>query len=113
MHPRSTPPASHRGFAHFVALIFAGFALATAGFAAAETKNPFNIPEAAAAVSLMVFSEQSGHGVIFSTDAVKGVKTNAVHGELPAREALARLVARTGLAAKFDEPSGEIGRAHV
>lgn len=72
---------------------------------AAETKRPFSVPAGAAETTLKLFSEQSGRGVVFSTDAVKGITTNPVRGELTASEALDRLVARTGLAIRWDEPS--------
>lgn len=93
----------------FVALLWLAAVVASAGAALAadaNTKRSFDIPPATAEVSLKLFSEQSGRGVIFSTDSLKGVKTNAVRGEFTAPEALDLVIARTELVATLDAATG-------
>lgn len=73
---------------------------------AAETKRKFNLPAGDAAQTLPRFAEQADREIVFSPAIVRGVKTNAVAGELGAREALDRLVAGTELVATQDTGSG-------
>lgn len=86
-------------------LIATSLAWTSAAFSA-EVKRTFNIAAGKAEVALKAFSEQSTHGVIFSTDAVAGITTNAVRGEFTPPDALARLVAGTGLTVQFDRETG-------
>lgn len=79
---------------------------AAATFDATEATRRFDLPAAPAEVALKRFSQQSGHGVIFSTAAVAGITTNPVRGQFTPRAAIEELVARTGLAVRFDERSG-------
>ncbi len=74
-------------------------------FAATETKRPFDLPADSAEKTLKFFSEQSGHGLIMGADAVGAARTNAVRGEFTAPEALARMLAGTGLLATQDAKS--------
>ncbi|MFO1451275.1 MAG: TonB-dependent receptor [Opitutaceae bacterium] len=69
-------------------------------------RHAFELSAGAAEPSLKRFSEQSGHQVLFPTDLVKNVRTNAVRGTLTAREALERLLADTGLSASQDAATG-------
>src|SRR5262245_60562976 len=70
---------------------------ALAGAADDTGKRPFALPADSAERSLKVFSEQSGRGVIFLADIVKGVQTNRVAGEFTPAEALDALLRGTGL----------------
>ncbi len=75
-----------------------GLLLALSSFAAATApKRSYNVPAGDAAVALRVFAEQSGQEIIYPAESVRGIRTNAVRGELTAREALDRLVAGTAL----------------
>lgn len=56
--------------------------------------------------SLKVFSEQSGCGVIFVTDSVKGLRTNPVKGNFTPSEALDILLRNTGLVSSSDAATG-------
>jgi len=58
--------------------------------------------------TLRRFVEISGREVVYLTDAVRHVTTNPVRGEYTAREALARLIADTGLAVAEDVTSGAL-----
>ena len=86
-------------------LWFSLFLLFAAVLSSAESRRNFNIPAELAEKSLKIFSEQSGRGVVFSTDALKHVRTNAVQGTYTVREAIDRLLANTGLVAVDDESS--------
>ena len=92
--------------------LFATLALAWAA-AADPPKTRFRLPEGDAAVTLRQFSQQARTPIVYPVDAVSGVKTNAVHGDFTAREALDRMVAGTGLIASQDAGTGAltVGRA--
>ncbi|MDP3073026.1 MAG: TonB-dependent receptor plug domain-containing protein [Opitutaceae bacterium] len=60
-------------------------------------KRAYDVPAGDAAVSLRLFSEQSGQEIIYPAENVKGVKTNALKGEFTPREAINRLIAGTPL----------------
>ena len=74
--------------------------------AADEGKRTFDLPAASAEKSLKAFSEQSGRGVMFLTDVVKGVQTNRVAGEHTPREALDAMLHGTGLVSTRDATTG-------
>ena len=102
-------PLCHRisGF-KFRGLFLAAFCaltLATAVFAAASKKN-FDLPAGDAVQTLKVFSEQSGEQIVYPVEQIRGQRTNAVRGELTAREALDAMLAQTGLVAVQDEKTG-------
>ncbi|MEO6245000.1 MAG: TonB-dependent receptor [Opitutaceae bacterium] len=99
-----SPPSSHWRSSALRRLIALCFSVAT--LFAAEAKRTFNVPAGPAEVALKLYSEQSGRGVIFSTDSLGAVKTNALRGEFTAREALNRLVAGTDLIVTADEKTG-------
>ncbi len=69
-------------------------------------KKSFNIPADSAERTLKSFSDQSGRGVVYVEDAVKGVQTNAVEGQFTPAEALDMLVKGTGLVVSYDATSG-------
>lgn len=68
----------------------------------------YDIPRGGAVETLRRFVEISGREVVYLTDAVRHVTTNPVRGEYTAREALARLIADTGLAVAEDVTSGAL-----
>jgi len=71
-----------------------------------DDKRNFDLPAGQAEPSLKQFSEQSGHQLLFPTELVKGVRTNAVKGEFTSREALDRMLANTSLTAGQDMKTG-------
>lgn len=78
--------------------------LFTAFVSAADlAKKSYQLPAGDAAVTLKRFSEQSGEQIVYPVDSVRGVQTNAVSGELTAREALGRMLAGTALVTVQDE----------
>ena len=60
-------------------------------------KRKFDIQADLAENSLRVFSAQSGAEVLFSSDAARGVRTNAIKGEFLPGEALKKMLAGTAL----------------
>jgi catecholate siderophore receptor len=82
--------------------------LSLVGYArAADTaRKSFDLPADLIEPSLKRFSAQSGLQVLFPTDAVAGLHTAAVRGELTSRAALDRLLAGTGFEAFQDPKSG-------
>ncbi len=98
-------PHSH-GPAAAVLLLLQLLLLPALLIAAEEGKRTFKISSSGAEAALKAFSEQSGRQVIAPTDLVKGVRTQAVQGEFTPREALDRLLLKSGLTAHFDDASG-------
>ncbi|MFI5335634.1 MAG: TonB-dependent siderophore receptor [Opitutales bacterium] len=76
--------------------------------AAAESRQTYDLPAGEAPTTLRQFSEQSGREVLFAAEAVRGVHTNAVHGEYTPREALDLVLADTALVAVADPQSGAL-----
>jgi len=83
-------------------------ALAGATSAADQAKKIYQLPAGDATATLKRFSELSGEQIVYPVDAVRGVQTNALSGELSAREALDRLVAGTELRVVQDASSGAL-----
>ena len=79
------------------------FVLGTTARAADAAKKTYDVPAGDAATTLRQFGDQSGEQVVFPVDQVRGVKTNAVKGELTAREALNRMVGGTDLVVAQDK----------
>jgi iron complex outermembrane receptor protein len=77
-----------------------------AAHAAEEAKRSYNVPAADAAVALRQFSETSGKEVLFAAETVRGVRTPALRGDFTPPQALAALLAGTGLVATPDARSG-------
>src|SRR5687768_11325998 len=78
----------------------AGLALAVAtgpARAADATRRSFDVPADDATVSLKRFAEQSGQGIVYAADAVRGTRTKGVKGELAPMEAIQRMLAGTEL----------------
>ncbi len=64
----------------------------------------FDIPAQPASSALVTFSKLTGAEVLFAADKVEGIRANAVTGALEPGEALARLLAETGLVASQRAP---------
>lgn len=71
-----------------------------------DTRFRFDIPAGDAVMALRRFASQSRVQLIYSGDAVAGVKTSAIKGELTPIEALERMLQGTRLTAKHDERTG-------
>ena len=83
-------------------------ALSGATSAADQAKKSYQLPAGDAAATLKRFSELSGEQIVYPVDAVRGVQTNALSGELSARDALDRLIAGTELRVVQDASSGAL-----
>ncbi len=92
-------------------LAFATFSssVALANEGAANATRNFNLPADVASRTLQQFSEQAGVQVLFPTDLVHGIRTNAVRGGFTPRAALAQMVAGTPLVVVYDEKTGALG----
>ena len=86
----------------------AALCLASLLHAAEPAKKPFDVPAGAAEGALKKFSEQSGVRVVFPTDGVSGIRTNAVQGEFVASDALTRMLDGTNLVAVRDPKTGAL-----
>ncbi|MEO7700077.1 MAG: TonB-dependent receptor plug domain-containing protein [Opitutus sp.] len=73
-----------------------------------STATRFDVPAGDAAEMLKRFSAQARREILFPADAVIGVKTNAIKGALTVRDALDRMVARTGLTVAEDSQTGAL-----
>ena len=69
-------------------------------------KQYFEIPAGKARLALKQFAAQAQREIMFPVDSVDGVKTNGVKGQMTAVEAIARMLAGTGLVAVLDEKTG-------
>ncbi len=90
------------------AVVVGALLLPRAERAATEPRQPCDLPAGEAPATLRLFSDHFGKEVLFAADIVRGVRTNAVHGDYTAREALDRMFAGTDLAAVSDERSGAL-----
>ncbi len=86
--------------------LIAGTAIAT--LATAATAEQFNIPAGDLKTALDVYARQTGTQLLVSTDAVKGVHTRGVQGDMGADAALSRLLSGTGFKSINTAP-GAIG----
>ena len=93
-------------------LRFRGWLAATVSCAAllagAAQAAEFNVPAGDLKVALDTYARQSGVALLFSTQTIRGVRTDGVKGNLPANDALAKILAGTGLSA-YRDPDGSIG----
>ncbi len=78
-----------------------------AAFSTCAQAQNFNISGGDLATALDVYIAQTGVQLIVSEDAVKGVRTNGVKGDLSASDALIQLLAGTGFATHRED--GAIG----
>lgn len=104
----SLPACFRQALSHsaFLAIGVLLFSLSSGQLAASEALKSFDLPADQAERSLKRFSEQSGHEVLFPTETVSNVRTNAVRGRLVPRVALERMLANTELLAQLDEQTG-------
>lgn len=79
--------------------------LATVCTVAADAPRDFDVPSGPAAETLKRFAAQAAHEIVFASDKVERVTTNAVRGRYTAPEAIAVLLANTGLRATLDAAS--------
>ena len=87
------------------ALGFAGWAVLTA-FAVENARKAFDVPAGEALVTLKIFSTQAGGRLLYSADAVAGVRTRAVRGEIAPRDALEGMLAGSDLEVVQDDRGG-------
>ena len=80
------------------AAVFAG-----AGFAAT-----FDVPGGSLEAALAAYSAQSGEQLLIPSDRISSVRTRGVKGDLPASDALSRILSGTGFVARRDS-SGVVG----
>jgi iron complex outermembrane receptor protein len=85
-----------------IASYFCGALLATGALA-----HDFNIPGGDLMGALDAYMKQSGVALMYSSGAVKGVRTKGVKGDLPADAALLKILKNTGFATRQDS-SGAI-----
>jgi len=107
MNTSSPSPTRHRF--RGAALLASLALLALSAIAAAPAKKNYHIAPGQAADALNDFSQQSGEQIVYPVDALRGVQTNAVNGELSARDALEQLVAGTDLVVVQDAATGALG----
>jgi iron complex outermembrane receptor protein len=81
---------------------------APAAVAADATKKSFDIPAGDAAATLKQFTTQAGEQLLYSMDAVKGVASNAVKGDMSPRQALDQMFAGTRLSVVQDRSNGAL-----
>jgi outer membrane receptor protein involved in Fe transport len=82
--------------------------LALTASAADGTRKNYTLPSGDAAATLKAFSQQSGEQIVYPVEAVRGVQTKPVTGDLTAREALQRMVQGTDLTVVEDAKTGAL-----
>jgi len=94
-------------------LTYRALALATAlaPLPFAAVAQDFNVPSGDLKTALDSYKTQSGIALFVPRDAVRGVQTRGVKGDLPPDEALTRLLRGTGFTARRDS-SGMIAIIH-
>src|SRR5262245_52889949 len=76
--------------------------------AATEGAKSFNIPAGEAAATLKQFSAQAGEQLLYSMEAVKGVTSHAIKGQMSPREALSQMFTGTALTIVQDRSNGAL-----
>lgn len=99
---------STRRFATKIGLWLLSVVVCVLAQAAEVIRKSFDLPADTIERSLRRFAEQSQLEVLFPTDAVAGGRTQPVHGMLPPREALDRLLAGTAFVAYQEPRSGAL-----
>ena len=87
--------------------------LAGSAFAAEAAKKTFDVPAGEAVETLKQAAQQGGIEIMFSAEVVRGVRTNAVRGELSAREAIDQLLTNTELYVVTDDKTGAMSVRRV
>ena len=77
----------------------------TQAMAGGAARKNFSVPAGDALTTLNIFSAQTDGKLLYSADAVTGVRTNALQGDFSPREALDRMLANTGLEAVQNDRS--------
>jgi hypothetical protein len=104
-----TPASSRRlQIPRILLAALSALAFTVAVQAASTSKKNFSLPAGDAATTLKSFADQSGEQILYPAELVRGTKTNAVSGELSAREALDAMLANTGLVIVQDKESGAL-----
>lgn len=78
-----------------------GARLAAAQAVADGAAMRFDLPAQPLEISLSVFGRITGHSVLVASSLTAGREAAAVHGDFTPREALQRMLAGTGLAARY------------
>ncbi len=102
----SLPLARRRG--RIAATMLALTWSALLGFAAEPARKNYDVPAGDAATTLRTFTQQSGEQIFYPTDAVRGVQTRAVSGELSSRAALEQMLEGTDLVVVQDSATGAL-----
>lgn len=105
----TTAPLFPRALTVLIALAV----LSGAAFAAPTTSTRFDVPAGDATATLKQFAEQSGQTVVYLVDTVRGIRTNAVKGNLSPLDALNRMVADTELSVVQDAKTGALALKRV
>jgi len=71
-------------------------------------RQAYDVPAGDAELTLRMFAQQSGVQILYPSNEVSGVRTNAIMGEFTTREALEALLAGTEFTAETDERTGGI-----
>ena len=90
-------PSRARGYQYASSGIAIVLALTLASTSALASPKPFNIDSEEAPRSLLEFGRQSAMQILFASEKVKGVVTNAVHGNYEPLDALRMLLKGTPL----------------
>lgn len=103
LNPTMTPPSGRPFLFYGLCLLL----LIVSGMLhAADPTRSFDIPAGDAEKMLQRFAVQSGVEVLFSTQAAKGVRTNAVKGAFAVEEAVRRMLSGTPLYLVSDTKNG-------
>ena len=106
--PTDRPQRRTASFPRLALSAVLAFGLTLTAPAADAGRKSYNLPAGDAAATLKQFSAQSGEQIVYPVAQVTGAKTNAVTGDLTAREALDQMLAGTGLTAVQDEKTGAL-----
>src|SRR6185437_8562327 len=94
-------------FKRLKTMLACGICALTIATGAHAQMHSFNIPAGDLQTALDAYGAQSGVQIIYRSDELRGIKTQGLHGALDQSEALAKLLADTGLVAQR-QPSGAI-----
>ena len=107
---RPTGPISGRvlrqSFLALACCLFSGLWGTVSAQSPGSLTRAFDVPAGVAEKTLKLFSEQSGRGLVVAAEMAITIRTNAVRGQFTPREAIDRMLARTGLVAKEDPKNG-------
>ncbi|HRJ02387.1 MAG TPA: TonB-dependent receptor [Hyphomonas sp.] len=108
----SASPTSRAAFARIFLAVFTACCLVCLSglvnptMASAQVVEPrynFDVPAGEAKAMLRQFAAQAKREIVFAVEAVEGIQTNAVKGEMTAQEAVDQLLADTGLVGAQDK----------